>query len=235
MSLLSSLLWLREVDSTQDRLKEWELPYGSVLAADRQTKGRGRRGRKWLSQEGGLYFSFLLNPADFPDLLPLPIAVGLGVAKALENLGFQPGIKWPNDVYLSEKKVCGVLAELKGRKLIVGVGINVNQREIPEELMGRATSLFLESGRVFDRKEVLLKVLGSVNEALFRLMREGFGSLREEVQEKLLFLGEEVRLEGEAEVLEGKFAGISERGGALLLLEGGLKEVLSGEVSLRRV
>jgi len=230
MELFSTLLWLKETDSTQQRLKEWDAPYGSVIVADRQTEGRGRRGRSWLSQEGGLYFSFLLRPKDFPQLLSLPLLLGLSVAEALEELGFSPAVKWPNDLYLGGRKVCGILCELSGSKLVVGVGLNVNQDSFPPSLP--ATSLRLEKGREFDRREVLLLLLKFLKEGLEEFREKGFSPFKGEVERRLLYLGEEVRLLGEEEV-RGTVAGVSERGGLLLLTEEGLKEFLTGDLSLR--
>lgn len=232
MELLTSLLWLKETDSTQNRLKEWNLGYGSVVVADRQTAGRGRLGRKWLSQEGGLYFSFLLNPKEFKDLIQLPLVLGLSLSESLEELGIKTQIKWVNDLYLNRKKVAGILCELCGEKLIVGIGINVNQREIPEEIKDRATSLLIETGREFDRKEVLLRFFERAKENLKTFKEAGFSPFKKKIEDRLLFVGEDVRILGPQE-FKGKLIGLSERGGALLLTERGLMEFISGELSLR--
>ncbi|NPB07054.1 MAG: biotin--[acetyl-CoA-carboxylase] ligase [Aquificae bacterium] len=226
--LLSALVWVKELPSTQDELKRGGYPSGTVLVADRQTAGRGRRGRRWLSDEGGLYFSFLLRPELFPELLPLPVVLGLAVCRLLENEGLRPSLKWPNDVYLSGRKLCGILTEVSKSGLVVGVGLNVNQTSFPEGL--NATSLKLETGRTLDRKELLLKLLKSFSEELGRFRQEGFKGLRKEAVDRLLWLGEEVKL---SDGRTGKLAGLSERGGLLLLTERGLEEVLSGELTLR--
>ncbi len=232
MELFTSLLWLKETDSTQNRLKDWNLSYGSVVVADRQTAGRGRLGRRWVSQEGGLYFSFLLNPKGIKNLIQLPLVLGLSLSESLENLGIRTQIKWVNDVYINRKKVAGILCELSGEKLIVGIGVNVNQREIPEELKDRATSLFIETGKEFDRKEILLNFFRYAERNLRIFKEKGFTPFKKNIEEKLLYAGEEVRIIGSEEV-RGKLVGLSERGGALLLTEEGLKEFISGELSLR--
>uniref|UniRef100_UPI0001A5DE6A Biotin [acetyl-CoA-carboxylase] ligase n=1 Tax=Aquifex aeolicus TaxID=63363 RepID=UPI0001A5DE6A len=232
--MFKNLIWLKEVDSTQERLKEWNVSYGTALVADRQTKGRGRLGRKWLSQEGGLYFSFLLNPKEFENLLQLPLVLGLSVSEALEEITEIPfSLKWPNDVYFQEKKVSGVLRELSKDKLIVGIGINVNQREIPEEIKDRATTLYEITGKDWDRKEVLLKVLKRISENLKKFKEKSFKEFKGKIESKMLYLGEEVKLLGEGKIT-GKLVGLSEKGGALILTEEGIKEILSGEFSLRR-
>ena len=232
--MFKNLLWLEVVDSTQQRLKEWNVSYGTVLVADRQTKGRGRHGRKWLSQEGGLYFSFLLNPKDFENLLQLPLVLGLSVSEALESITKIPfSLKWPNDVYFQEKKISGILCEISKDKLIAGIGINVNQKEVPEEIKERASTLYEITGKEWERKEVLLEVLRKISENLQKFRERGFKDFKERIEGKMLYLGEEVILLGEKEIT-GKLLGISEKGGALILTEEGIKEILSGEFSLRR-
>ena len=234
MSLFTSLIWLKETDSTQNRLKEWNLNYGTVVVADRQTSGRGRLGRKWVSQEGGLYFSILLNPEEFKEILQLPLILGLSISETLEIYGFEPKIKWPNDVYIENKKVCGILCELSGKKLIAGIGVNLNQKNIPEELKEKATSIYLISGREINRKEFLIRALKRISENAKEFKRKGFKEFKEKLNKKLHFMGEDVKIIGE-KVIPGKFVGISERGGALILTEEGIKEFLSGELSLRKL
>ncbi|MDQ7081940.1 MAG: hypothetical protein Q9N34_02275 [Aquificota bacterium] len=99
------MLWLSEIDSTQLRIREWSLPCGSVVVADRQKEGKGRKGRRWESQEGGLYFSFVLCEEDFSDYLQLPLVCAvLPSPSSFDSLGFHSSIKWPNDVYVRGKK-----------------------------------------------------------------------------------------------------------------------------------
>jgi len=105
-----------------------------VAVADRQKKGKGRKGRRWESQEGGLYFSFVLSEEDFSDLLQIPLVVGLGVSETLNREGVGTVLKWPNDVFAKGKKIAGVLAERTGGRVIVGVGLNVNQKSFGEEI-----------------------------------------------------------------------------------------------------
>ena len=156
------MLWLEETGSTQNILKEFSFPYGTVVVANRQREGRGRFGRRWHSEEGGLYFSFLLRAEDFKELLPLPLVVGYGVLLQIERKGFKPMLKWVNDVYISGKKVCGVLVERSKEKVVVGVGINLNQKEFPSDLM--ATSLYMLRNEVFKKKSFSLRRWKSLTE-----------------------------------------------------------------------
>ncbi|NPA32092.1 MAG: biotin--[acetyl-CoA-carboxylase] ligase [Aquificae bacterium] len=234
--MFHALLWLKQTDSTQDRLKEWELPYGSVVVADTQTKGRGRLGRRWFSKEGGLYLSFLLPPKEFPELLPLPLVVGLGTLRALEEASKTTmSLKWPNDVYAQGKKIAGILTELTKNKLIVGIGVNVNQEEFPDEIKNKTTSLRLVTKKQYEKKDILLLLLSHISLTLRTLKEEGFTALRREIEEKLLYKGKEVKLAGGGEEVRGVLVGLSPRGGALILTEGRIREVISGEMSLREV
>ena len=234
--MFDSLIWLKETDSTQNRLKEWNLPYGTVIVADRQTKGRGRKGRKWVSQEGGLYFSFLLDPKRYKELIQLPLILGYALSRALEGLsGVSFKLKWPNDVYSENKKVSGILCELYRGKLIVGIGVNLNQKSIPEEIKERATSLYIITGREINRKEALLKILGNISENLKAFEEKGFKAFKEKIEEKLLYINEEVILLDEEKSFRGKFIGLSQRGGALIYTDEGIREFLSGDLSLRKV
>ncbi|WP_448587987.1 biotin--[acetyl-CoA-carboxylase] ligase [Thermocrinis sp.] len=225
MRLGELMVWFDEVSSTQDLVRS--LPFGSVAVANRQSKGRGRLGRVWHSQEGGLYFSFLLNANDFRELSPLPLVVGYGILLLLEKKGFTPTLKWVNDVYVRGKKVCGVLVERSKEKLMVGVGINLNQKVFPEGL--NATSLYLLSGKVFDNRDILIEVLERLSKTLNEFASTGFGAFKELIKERLMFLGQEVMVQ----TTVGIFEDIDDDGGLLLRTSNGMIKFNAGEVSLR--
>ena len=226
------MVWLKETDSTQEVLKKGSYPEGTVVVADVQKRGKGRKGRRWESQEGGLYFSFVLSAKNFREVLQIPLVVGFSVSEALDSFGLPTMVKWPNDVYLKGRKVSGVLVERLGDKIVVGVGVNVNQRSFPEEIRETATSMFLASGRIFERKEVLMRVLGRSQENLGLFSREGFPPFKEKIEEKLLFKGEEVVVISEKPVA-GILLGVDEEGWLLLQTSGGVERIVAGDVSLR--
>ncbi len=127
---------------------------GTLALAEFQSAGRGRLGRSWEVPEGtSVMMSILLRPKFEPQYAPTPYPCnGMAVAKAVKSLGFDVSIKWPNDVVVSHKKICGILTEMGVRDgkidyAVIGVGINVNIKEFPEEMVDKATSLYLESGR----------------------------------------------------------------------------------------
>ena len=224
------MLWFDEVSSTQDVLKGGRFPYGTVVVANRQSKGRGRFGRIWHSQEGGLYSSCLLNVKDFNQVLPLPLIVGYCLTLMLEKEGFNPMLKWVNDVYVKGKKVCGVLVERSMDRLIVGIGVNLNQRELPAHL--NAVSLYMLSSRTFDKRAFLLDFLDIFNQVLEEYIKSGFKSFKDRIKEKLLFIGQEVVVQSDTEIA-GIFEDIDWDGGLLLRTANGIVKFTAGEVSLR--
>jgi len=230
--MLAYLVWLRETDSTQRRLKEGDFPCGTIFVADRQKEGKGRMGRRWESQEGGLYFSFVLCEEEFSKPFQIPLVVGISLSEFLDTLGLKTALKWPNDVYSKGRKIAGILAERSAGRVIVGIGLNVNQEGFPKELENRATSMYLVTGRRWDRRDVLLGFLGKLEEDLEDYRREGFERFRGRIEDKLLFVGEEVVVLGERPEV-GVLLGIDEEGALLLQTSEGIKKVMAGDVSLR--
>ncbi|MFN4012760.1 MAG: biotin--[acetyl-CoA-carboxylase] ligase [Aquificaceae bacterium] len=223
------LLWLEEIPSTQDFLKEKNLPLWSVVVANKQTKGRGRLGRVWHSQEGGLYFSFSL-PQGIRDENTLPLVLSNALADYLKLLGFIPAIKWVNDVYLRGKKVCGVLTERLKDRIVVGMGINLNQKEFPKDI--EAISLKIASGKDYDKVDFLLGLLDYIESSIERLSKEGFTAFKNVIEQRLLFKDSEVILYTPHPVV-GILQGIDRDGSLLLMTQDGLRAFQVGEITLR--
>ena len=215
-----------------------------LFLADKQTAGKGRFGRVWDSPAGeNVYMTLLLlrPPIEPVNAASLTLVMGLSVAQAVrESAGLLAGIKWPNDVVLAGKKICGILTEMRLGKekpeyVSIGVGINMNQREIPEELQDKATSLALELGCEVVREEITAGVVERFekNYELF-LEKQDLQSLREEYERLLLNKDRQVRiLEKEKESI-GIARGITPAGELLVEDENGaVRQVLSGEVSVR--
>ena len=234
----------RETDSTNlwiKRLAKEGAPEGTLALAEFQSAGRGRLGRSWEVPEGtSVMMSILLRPKFEPQYAPtLTLVMGMAVAKAVKSLGFDVSIKWPNDVVVSHKKICGILTEMGVRDgkidyAVIGVGINVNIKEFPEEMADKATSLYLESGREFDRSQIP----GLVMEA-FEKYYEKFAAtcdlsgLKEEYESILANYNQPVRVLAK-EPYEGVARGITD-GGELLVekTDGTIVAVSDGEVSVR--
>lgn len=218
---------------------------GSVVVADSQTGGRGRMGRTWLSVSGkNLYFTIILRPG-VPSLrvpqLTLLVAVAIHRALARFVPELQPKIKWPNDILVNEKKICGVLCEMQSEPdfthfVVVGLGINVNQSEFPGELEGRATSLFLESGRTHSKPELLAGFLNQFEPLYDRwLGEEDLGFVLPYIEEHSLLQSRVVYVEQFNRTINGTVTGIA-KGGELMLAsaECGTVLVSSGEAHLSK-
>ncbi len=225
--MFKSLLWLEETSSTQKLATG--LSVGTVVSANKQTSGRGRMGRHWHSPEGGLYFSFSL-PVGIRDEATLPLVIAHSVASYLKTLGFMPAIKWVNDVYLGGKKVCGVLTEKLKDRIVVGIGVNLNQESFPEDI--EAISLKMLGGKTFDKMDFLLGLLEQIEKDLEKLNSLGFSAFKQAIENRLLFKDSEVILYTPEPVV-GLLKGISEEGSLLLLTQEGLKSYNVGDLTLR--
>ena len=234
----------RETDSTNlwiKRLAKEGAPEGTLALAEFQSAGRGRLGRSWEVPEGtSVMMSILLRPKFEPQYAPtLTLVMGMAVAKAVKKLGFDVSIKWPNDVVVSHKKICGILTEMGVRDgkidyAVIGVGINVNIREFPDEMADKATSLYLESGRKFDRSQIPGLVMEAFEEYYEKFAATcDLGGLKEKYESILANYNQPVRVLAK-EPYEGVARGITD-GGELLVekTDGTIVAVSAGEVSVR--
>ena len=234
----------RETDSTNlwiKRLAKEGAPEGTLAVAEFQSAGRGRLGRSWEVPEGtSVMMSILLRPEFEPQYAPtLTLVMGMAVAKAVKNLGFDVSIKWPNDVVVSHKKICGILTEMGVRDgkidyAVIGVGINVNIREFPEEMADKATSLYLEAGQEFDRSRIPGQVMEAFEEYYEKFAATcDLSGLKDEYESILANYNQPVRVLAK-EPYEGIARGITD-GGELLVekADGTMAIVSAGEVSVR--
>ena len=234
----------KETDSTNlwiKRLAKEGAPEGTLALAEFQSAGRGRLGRSWEVPEGtSVMMSILLRPKFEPQYAPmLTLVMGMAVAKAVKKLGFDVSIKWPNDVVVSHKKICGILTEMGVRDgkidyAVIGVGINVNIKEFPEEMADKATSLYLESGKEFDRSQIPGLVMEAFEEYYEKFAATcDLSGLKEEYESILANYNQPVRVLAK-EPYEGVARGITD-GGELLVekTDGTIVAVSAGEVSVR--
>ena len=234
----------RETDSTNlwiKRLAKEGAPEGTLALAEFQSAGRGRLGRSWEVPEGtSVMMSILLRPKFEPQYAPmLTLVMGMAVAKAVKKFGFDVSIKWPNDVVVSHKKICGILTEMGVRDgkidyAVIGVGINVNIKEFPEEMADKATSLYLESGKEFDRSQIPGLVMEAFEEYYEKFAATcDLSGLKEEYESILANYNQPVRVLAK-EPYEGVARGITD-GGELLVekTDGTIATVSAGEVSVR--
>lgn len=216
-------------------------PEGTVVVAEAQSAGRGREGRHWLSPLGvGLYVSVLLRPPLPPqELPPLTLTAAVAAVRALlRTTGVAPGIKWPNDLMLSGKKFGGILTEMathphKGPYLVVGLGLNVNNRDFPPELEGLATSLARELRRPIPRLPLLQAWLEEFDRPYDTCLHQGFPEILEEWKRHSVTLGRRVTVRQGERQLNGLALEVSPAGA--LLLETAPHQrvwVFSGEIPL---
>lgn len=243
-----NLVFLDFVDSTNTRAKqlaESGSPDGTLVVAESQSAAKGRRGRSWMAPAGtGVWFSLLLRPQIEPEHASmLTLVAAMAVEKGIHvATGLEGRIKWPNDIVVDGKKVCGILTEMSAdmdcvNHVVVGIGINANIREFPEELKDKATSLLLVSGQTVNRAELLNAVLQAWEEYYGKYLQTEDLSLLAEAYNALL-----TGLGGRVKVLapKGEYTGISRginRLGELLVEreDGTVTEVMSGEVSVRGI
>lgn len=237
------------VASTNDVIRERAragAPEGTAVLAEAQSAGRGRGGRSWSSPPGNLFLSVLLRPQLPPEALPvLPLLAGVAVAAAAASYGVAARLKWPNDVLARERKLAGILVEAAssgGRVefVVVGVGLNldVDPAELPDELRSRITSIRTETGRNVEPFDAACAVLTRLRVWYDRLSREGTAPVLASWRSAALpWWGERVEVHSSGTRVEGVARGIDERGALLLETDDGATlRVLSGDArALRRV
>jgi len=216
-------------------------PEGSVFLAEQQTAGRGRGNHQWHSAESaGIYCSAILRPALPPsEVLVLSLAAGLAVRSAVQDIDSRviPDLKWPNDLLIAGKKFCGILTEMNAeatrvRHIVVGIGINVNHGQFPDELRQTATSLLIETGKQWSRVDLCAALLKSLDREYQSLLAnpEAHGDiLRRFEEQSSMARGKQVRIE-ENSGFEGTTEGLDPRGFLRVRTDDGLRIVYSGTV-----
>jgi len=233
------------VESTNTLAAEWierGAPHGALIVADLQTHGRGRLGRTWSAQPGlNLTFSIALRPElPFDRIGLLTIAASIGVANAIDRFvdPLRTAVKWPNDIYLNDKKTCGMLLEASWGSLelnpaiVLGIGINVNQDDFSPALADHATSLLLETGRIVPRAELLAATLEQLEVAI-GLVSTNDEIVRREYTERMLSFDERIRLRfaDTGSEIAGVVRGIDPSGGLVLETDVGRRVFHAGEVT----
>jgi BirA family transcriptional regulator, biotin operon repressor / biotin---[acetyl-CoA-carboxylase] ligase len=231
------IYYYSETGSTNDEafsLGKACAPEGTGVIADSQSGGKGRFGRSWHSPRGAnIYTSVILRPQmESSEISRIPIMAGVAVAEVLD--AFCPGkisLKWPNDVLLNDKKVCGILstAKITAGKIdfiVLGIGINVNMsgNQFSEEIRDSATSLFVETGRELSREELIISLYENLEKWYKQLTQKEFGCIKEKWLNLTPMIGQDVQVVFQDEIIAGKAAGIDDDG-SLILMAGGNKEI----------
>ena len=215
---------------------------GSVFLAEEQTAGRGRGSHSWQSdRSAGIYCSVVLRPALPPsEVLVLALAAGLAVRAAIQQVDSRVSVdlKWPNDVLIDGKKVCGILTEMNAeatrvRYIVVGIGINVNQQSFSKELQIEASSLRMATGSEWSRVEMTAALLKSLDREYRQLVEQPDARrsiLRRFAEQSSWVRGKQIRVEENGSRIEGTTEGLDERGFLQVRTAQGLQTVLSGTV-----
>ncbi len=230
------VIFLREVDSTNEYAKKVALDEedGTVIVAERQHRGKGRKGRYWASPEGGLWMSVILKPERHENLTLLVFTAALAVTDTLEEFGIKGKIKWPNDVLVNGRKICGILTEGRaGHYVIIGLGLNVNN-EVSNGLSRVATSMKTLRGSELSLIHVFKSLVRNLERWYGVYLRGDHGRVLRETKERNAVLGREVKVVDDVEVV-GRAVDIDDEGALIVETPSGVKRVLYGDVSLRFV
>lgn len=240
------IYYFNTIDSTNIKAKEIakDKVEGTVVISEEQSLGRGRLGRDWISPKGkGIWMSTILKPEINPMKVAKITQIGAAaVSLALEDLGIESHIKWPNDIVINKKKVCGILTEMSCELnminyVIMGVGINVNldREDFKGELEKVGTSLKIETGKEVNRKELLGLFLNRFEELYIPFIdEENFQDTLKICREKSILLGKEVKIIRGKDEQKGRVIGVNDEGELLVKYNNGeVESIMSGEVSVR--
>ncbi|HZG60243.1 MAG TPA: biotin--[acetyl-CoA-carboxylase] ligase [Anoxybacillus sp.] len=235
-----------EVTSTQKiahKLAYEGAPEGTLVVAERQTAGRGRLARTWFSPKGtGIWMSLILRPAIPPQKAPqLTLLAAVAVAQGIQEVtGLIPDIKWPNDILINGKKAVGILTELQAESerihsVIIGIGINVNQQaeQFPEEIQQIATSLALEKGERINRAELIKAILLKLETLYRQYLQHGFLPIKLLWESYSVSIGKEIIARTPSGTMKGKALGITDEG--VLMLEtadGEIHHIYSADIEV---
>lgn len=242
------ILYFDSIDSTNTKaqeLAEKGYPSGTLVVADKQIAGKGRRGRNWESPSGcGIFMTLMLKPDINPNNASmLTLVSALAVSKALADItGKDAKIKWPNDIVIDGRKVCGILTEMSAQfdyinNIVIGIGINVNNSSFPEEISATASSLrLLSGGKKYRRAEIIEKIMEYFEKyySIF-LETEDLSALVNEYDAMLVNMKKQVKVLDPKEPFEGKAMGITKTGELIVDTWESRKLVSSGEVSVRGI
>ena len=242
------VLYFDTIDSTNTKaqeLAEKGYPSGTLVVADKQESGKGRRGRSWVSPSGtGIFMTLMIKPDINPNNASmLTLVAALAVAKAITSVtGEKALIKWPNDIVVNSKKVCGILTEMNAQfdyinHIVVGIGINVHNESFPEEISQMASSLMIEAGgKRFHRAQIIAETMSYFEQYYDTFLKtQDLSALVREYDELLVNRNKSVRVLDPKEPFDGKAMGITPKGELIVETWESRKLVSSGEVSVRGI
>ena len=239
-NFVKKVSFYKKTNSTQIEAKKNADIYidGTLIIANEQTDAYGRMQRKWVASSGGLYFSIILKPRMLlQNVAQISLVASIGVAQALINLGFKAQIKWPNDIFIKDKKVCGILVETAAeadmvRWVIVGIGLNVNNI-LPNDLLNNSTTLSLENKSIINRTKVFKDVIIELDKAYNKFLECGFDNMKDKYNELSYLTNKNVKINSLDGEHFGEAISIDSYGRLLVKQNGIVNKYLSGDVSVR--
>lgn len=239
-----SVYFFESVTSTQKVAKEYAMngaKHGTLIVADEQTEGRGRMVRKWYSPKGtGIWASFILRPDIQIQHAPqLTLLSAVAVVQAIKKVThITPEIKWPNDILISGRKVCGILTELQAEEdriqsVILGIGINVNQdkNDFSAEIIKKATSLKIELGKTVNRSSLIQSLCYYIEQLLHLYISEGFTPIKSLWETYAVSIGKRISARTVKGTFDGVALGINNEGVLLLKQDNGeIVEIISADI-----
>lgn len=239
-----SVISFEDIPSTNNEAKKAAADgayEGTVIVTESQSTGKGRLDRSFFCPRGGLWFSVLLRPQFLPQDAPkCTLLAAVAVAEAMQELGLEAGIKWPNDIYCRGRKLTGILTEMSAEMdkinyLVIGIGVNANipPESFPDAIRDKAGSISGMLGHNIDRAAFLQRILHYMEELYIDVLQHGFSSMLNEWRRHSITLGQDINVLGVQESFAGKAVDIDADGALLVETPDGMKRVLAGDVSIR--
>ena len=205
-----------------------------IIIADKQTSGKGRFKRKWVSSIGGLYMTILLKEKDLSRVKYLTFIASIAVAKTIRKFKLNAKVKWPNDVLIDDKKICGILTEtISGKKnyALIGIGLNVNQKKFNKEISNKATSLKTETNKNYDISNILESIIKEFNNLYQHYNKKNYNRIIGIWKRYSHTLGKKIKAETLSGTYVGKAVGVYKDCSLLLKLENGkVKKIIEGDI-----
>ena len=225
------------LSSTNDKAREFakEGKSSLVVVAERQERGRGRFGREWSSSFGGLYMTILLHVRDIDKSRYLTFIAAISVARAVREIsGLDAGVKWPNDVLVNGRKICGILTEtISGKKnsALVGIGLNANQKKFPRSIGNKATSLKIQTNKTYDIKKISKLIIKEFNSLYGYYDKRNYGKIIEAWKKYSHTLGKTIKAKTLTGNYTGKAVDVDEECNLILRLnDGTMKKIIEGDI-----
>jgi len=229
-----SKLKFKKINSTNEKAKELAKKglFDIVVVADEQTKGKGRFDRIWFSSEGGLYFSILLKEKNIEKAKYLTFIAAVSVVKAVEEVAeLKTKIKWPNDVHINKKKLCGILTETFEDYVVVGVGINANQTKFNQSIKNISTSLKIELNKKINKEKILNKFLEEFSLLYNQYKNKKYKKILIKWKENCDTVGRDVKVKSLKKEFCGKAIDVDENCNLILKLKNGkIKKIIEGDI-----